>query len=52
MSDGLPLLVLVIFGVLILMTFWRLILMLCVAAVLAIFTVGLIDVVSWVNAAM
>ena len=47
MIDGLPLLVLVFFLILVLIAFWRLVLMICVAAFLTVFALGLIEVLTW-----
>ena len=52
MSDRLPLLILTMLGVLSLMAFWRLILLLFVAAGVTVFAVGLIQVTSWINAVL
>lgn len=49
MIDGLPLLVLVFFTVMVLLAFWRLILMIFAAAFLTLLTVGVIDVVRWLG---
>ena len=49
MIDGLPLLVLVFFLMLVLLAFWRLVLMVCAAAFLTIVTLGLIQVLTWLG---
>jgi hypothetical protein len=47
MIDGLPLLVLVFFVMLVLVAFWRLVLMICVTAFLTVFALGCIEVLTW-----
>jgi hypothetical protein len=49
MIDGLPLIVLVFVAVLTMMAFWRLILMIFVAAFLTVFSLGLIQTVTWLG---
>jgi hypothetical protein len=50
MVHGLPLIVVVFLVVLTLMAFWRLILMVCLAAALTVFALGLIEVAGYVGA--
>jgi hypothetical protein len=47
MIDGLPLIMLVFVVVLTFMAFWRLVLMICAAALLTVFAVGLIETLAW-----
>jgi hypothetical protein len=50
MVHGLPQIVLVFLGVVTLMAFWRLILMICLAGVLTVFALGLMEVAGYVGA--
>ena len=47
MMDGLPLMILVFVVVLTLLAFWRIVLMICVAAFLTVLAVGVIEVITW-----
>jgi hypothetical protein len=47
MIDGLPLIMLIFVVVLTLMAFWRLVLMICLAALLTVFAVGVIETITW-----
>jgi hypothetical protein len=49
MMHGLPLLVLVFAVALTVMAFWRLVLMIFVAATLTLLALGLIDAITWVG---
>jgi hypothetical protein len=49
MMDGLPMMVLVFVVILTLLAFWRLVLMIFVAAFLTVLAVGVIEVVSWLG---
>ena len=47
MLNGLPLIVLVFLVALTVLAFWRMILMICIAAALTLFALGLIDVITY-----
>ena len=49
MTEGLPAIVLAFVTVLGVMAFWRQILMICIAAFLTVFAVGLIDAINWLG---
>ena len=49
MTEGLPAIVLALVTVLGVMAFWRQILMICIAAFLTVFVVGLIDTITWLS---